>query len=110
MDLTSIIHRCRRPGDRRALLRRHAQLSLSPSNRQLNDYRCYLSSCIDASDRIHIIWSESGDVFYTRLDRFGNTLIDDLLLEHGSFAGNYSAAIGCDAAGNSHMIWDCSDS
>ena len=66
-----------------------------------------LSSCIDASDRIHIAWSESSNVYYTRLDRFGNTLIDDLLLEHGSNTGDSGVAIGCDDQGNSHMIWDC---
>jgi len=70
----------------------------------------YLSSCIDASNRIHIAWSEDNNVYYTRLDRFGNTLIDDLLLEHGGFAGNQSVAIGCDDAGDSYMIWDCADS
>jgi hypothetical protein len=69
----------------------------------------YMSSCIDASDRIHIAWSESDNVYYTRLDRFGNTLIDDLLLEHGGFAGNDAVAIGCDDVGNSYMIWDCAD-
>lgn len=70
----------------------------------------YLSSCIDGSDRIHIAWSESNNVYYTRLDRFGNTLIDDLLLEHGTFAGNDAVALGCDDQGNSQMIWDCADS
>ncbi len=70
----------------------------------------YLSSCIDGSDRIHIAWSEDNNVYYTRLDRFGNTLIDDVLLEHGGFAGNSAVAIGCDDEGNSHMIWDCADS
>ena len=69
-----------------------------------------LSSCIDASDRIHIAWSETSNVYYTRLDRFGNTLIDDLLLEHGGFAGNSAVAIGCDDQGDSYMIWDCADS
>ncbi len=49
-------------------------------------------------------------MYYTRLDRFGNTLIDDLLLEHGGFAGNDAVALGCDEQGNSHMIWDCADS
>ena len=70
----------------------------------------YLSSCIDGSDRIHIAWSEDNNVYYTRLDRFGNTLIDDLLLEHGGFAGNDAVAIGCDDQGDSYMIWDCADS
>lgn len=69
----------------------------------------YLSSCIDGSDRIHAIWSETNNVYYTRLDRFGNTLIDDVLLEHGGFVGNSAVAIGCDDLGNSHMIWDCAD-
>ena len=58
----------------------------------------FQSSCIDASDRIHIAWSESSNVFYTRLDRYGNTLIDDVLLKHGAFAGKQPVAIGCDAA------------
>ncbi len=69
-----------------------------------------MSSCIDASDRIHIAWSESSNVFYTRLDRYGNTLVDDVLLEHGTYAGDSGVAIGCDDQGNSHMIWDCADS
>lgn len=70
----------------------------------------YLGACMDASDRVHIAWSEANRVYYTRLDRFGNTLIDDVLLEAGGFAGNSGLAIGCDNQGNSHLIWDCADS
>ncbi len=67
-----------------------------------------MSACIDGQDHIHIIWSESNDIYYTRLDRFGNTLIDDLFLQHGEFSSSTGLAIACDEAGNSHMIWDCS--
>ncbi len=70
--------------------------------------RC-LDACIDAQDRIHVVWSDSTnrDVYYSRLDRYGNTLIDDVLIDSGASTGVGFVAIGCDDAGNSHMIWDC---
>lgn len=59
-------------------------------------------SCIDGSGNINIIWGNDNAVFFSRLDRFGNTLIDDVQL-----AGNNTGKvdIGCDQEGNAHMVW-----
>ena len=68
---------------------------------------------IDGSDRLHVAYSAgsgSGSmsgVCYTRLDRYGNTLVDDLTLDTSSFSGLAHVNIATDAAGNSHVVWDC---
>jgi len=67
-----------------------------------------LDACIDAQDQVHVVWSDSNyrDVYYTRLDRYGNTLIDDVLIDSGPSTGVSFVAIGCDDAGNAHIVWD----
>ena len=72
-----------------------------------NHHILLMGGCIDKSDRIHIAWSELNEVYYTRLDRYGNTLIDDLLLDFGAWDGQNGVGIGCDDEGNSHIIWNC---
>ena len=67
-----------------------------------------MSAAKDSLDRVHIAWSESGTVFYTRLDRYGNTLVDDLLLDSGSNVGDTGLSIGVDPEGNAQIVWDCS--
>jgi hypothetical protein len=68
-----------------------------------------LDACIDGQDQLHVAWSETDyrSVYYTRLDRYGNTLVDDVLLDSGSSTGVDLVAVGCDDAGNAHIIWDC---
>jgi hypothetical protein len=65
------------------------------------------AACIDGLDRINIIWSSSSKVYYSRLDRYGNTLVDDFWLDNVSSATDL--AVGCDDAGNAHAIWNCSE-
>jgi hypothetical protein len=68
---------------------------------------------VDGLDRLHVAWSDgsgSGSmygVFYTRLDRYGNTLVDDILLDTSSSSGMAHVNIAADAAGNAHILWDC---
>ena len=78
-----------------------------PANNNQNVYK--LDACIDGQDRVHVVWSDVlfTDVYYTRLDRFGNTLVDDVLVDHGASTGTDFVAIGCDDAGDAHLIWDC---
>ncbi len=65
-----------------------------------------ISACLDGSDQLHITWVDQQDkAYYTRLDRFGNTLIDDVQLDSGGFIGNNGLAIACDNRGNTHIIW-----
>ncbi len=82
------------------------------SNRE--KYVSKVNVAIDAIDRLHVVWAEgsgsSRGVYYTRLDRFGNTLIDDLLLDSSAGAGDDGVGIGCDAAGNAHIVWNCHNS
>jgi hypothetical protein len=77
------------------------------SNRNKAVY--HLSVAIDASDRLHVVWTEHGIskgwVYYTRLDRFGNTLVDDLLVDSGSAVAGVGANVACDAAGNAYIAW-----
>lgn len=66
-------------------------------------------ACLDGLDQVHILWSDSNflDVYYTRLDRYGNTLVDDVLVDHGSSTGVDIIAIGCGQDGSAHLFWDC---
>ncbi|MBU0510146.1 MAG: hypothetical protein KJ638_00390, partial [Chloroflexi bacterium] len=77
------------------------------ANSGVSVYR--LDACLDGQDQVHIAWSDTTnrDVYYTRLDRYGNTLIDDVLVDSGSSTGVDIIAIGCDKVGNAHLFWDC---
>ena len=68
-----------------------------------------LDACLDGLGRLHVVWSEYDwrSVFYTRLDRYGNTLVDDVLVDEGTSTGAGLVAVGCDEEGNAHLIWDC---
>jgi len=68
-----------------------------------------VDACLDGQDQVHIAWSDTlyRNVYYTRLDRFGNTLIDDVLVDSGSSTGTDIVALGCDDPGNAHIFWDC---
>jgi hypothetical protein len=63
------------------------------------------AACIDGLDHINIIWSSTSKVYFSRIDRYGNTLVDDVWLDNASSARN--VAVGCDDAGNAHAIWNC---
>ena len=68
---------------------------------------------VDRDDQLHIVWSDgSGSgtmqgVYYTRLDRFGNTLVDDIMLDTNTYSGMRGVEVATDAEGNAHVVWDC---
>lgn len=64
-------------------------------------------SCLDGLGRINIVWSGSSEVYYSRLDRFGNTLIDDYLLSTVSSA--VPVGIACGSDGTAHLFWKKGD-
>ncbi len=69
----------------------------------------HLDACLDGHDQLHVIWSEAANnsVHYTRLDRYGNTLIDDVQVDRTAESTIDLVAVGCDADGNAHLLWDC---
>jgi hypothetical protein len=78
----------------------------------------WIDACQDGQGRIHVAWVETGGVpgttsggriLYTRLDRYGNTLVDDLQLDSGAYVGYEGAAIACSATGDAHLIWQGRD-
>lgn len=40
---------------------------------------------LDTEGQAHIVWFGARGVYYTRLDRYGNTIVDDLLLDDNYF-------------------------
>ncbi|RCK73273.1 MAG: hypothetical protein ANABAC_0160 [Anaerolineae bacterium] len=61
-------------------------------------------TCVDGLGRINIIWNDtSHGAFFSRLDRYGNTLIDDVKL--ASPDSSQPVGIGCDQQGNAHLVW-----
>ena len=68
-----------------------------------------LDACLDGLGRLHVVWSEHDwrSVFYTRLDCYGNTLVDDVLVDEAYGTGEDLVAVGCDEEGDAHLIWDC---
>ncbi|MFH1700168.1 MAG: choice-of-anchor J domain-containing protein [Candidatus Zixiibacteriota bacterium] len=61
---------------------------------------------VDKSDNIHITWGDNrnsnNEIFYTKLDNIGNTLIDDKLITSW---GNYGYLQDIDNSGNLHIAW-----
>ncbi len=62
-----------------------------------------MQACLDGLERINLIWVRGYDVHFSRLDRYGNTLIDDCLVDHSSSLGE--VAIGCSVTGEAHLVW-----
>ena len=62
---------------------------------------------VDNSNNIHIVWPDNrngyGALYYTKLDKDGNTLIDDTLITISNGGGGYLADI--DNEGNDHITW-----
>ncbi|MBU0511137.1 MAG: hypothetical protein KKD28_13000 [Chloroflexi bacterium] len=57
----------------------------------------------DDQDQAHITWRQGDDIYYTRVDRFGNTLIDDLLLEEDAHSN--IPRLDVDSHGTAHLVW-----
>lgn len=61
---------------------------------------------LDTEDQAHIVWrilsGARRGVYYTRLDRYGNTIVDDLLLDDNS---DGEPRIAVDGEGQAYIIW-----
>jgi len=62
-----------------------------------------MQACLDGLERINLIWVRGYDAYFSRLDRYGNTLIDDFPVDHSSSLGE--VAMGCSAGGDTHLVW-----
>ena len=62
----------------------------------------------DANGNLHVVWTDERDgnaeVYYTKLDPSGNTLVDDLRLTTDA-AASIMPSLAVDAAGNVHLAW-----
>ena len=60
----------------------------------------------DASNNIHIVWSNnSAEIYYTKLDNNGNTLVDDLPLTINTPGFSVDPDIAIDSQDNLHIVW-----
>ncbi len=68
------------------------------------------SIALDAKDNLHIVWEEDRDgkynyeIYYTKLDNNGTTLIDDTRITFANSARNPSIAV--DKNDNVHIAWN----
>lgn len=73
----------------------------------------YASMTIDSSDNVHIVWCEEvnvynilqEEIFYTKLDNNGNTLVNDLALTESDGEESLFPDIEADSNGNIHVVW-----
>lgn len=76
-------------------------------------YSLYPSITVDPSDNLHIVWSEEvnvmsvlqEEIYYTKLDNNGNTLVDDLALTGQDGEESLFPDCEADSAGNIHVVW-----
>lgn len=68
----------------------------------------YPSISKDQSGNIHIVWLDDRDgnseIYYTKLDNNGNTVVDDTRLTTDS-SDSALPAIAADSSGNLHVVW-----
>jgi len=68
------------------------------------------SIATDSQGNVHIIWSQKlslyiGEIFYTKLDRFGNTIVSNRQLTNFSGFPGLSSSIAVDKYDNIHIVW-----
>jgi hypothetical protein len=76
-------------------------------------YSRYPAIAIDSSDDLHIAWCEEmefgsifqEEVFYTKLDNDGNTIVDDLAITESDGEESLFPDIAVDSTGNVHIMW-----
>jgi hypothetical protein len=76
-------------------------------------YSVYPAIAVDPSDNIHIAWCEEmefgsiwqEEVFYTKLDNNGNTLVDDIAVTESDGEESLFPDIAVDSQGNVHIMW-----
>src|SRR3989344_7243990 len=69
------------------------------------------SIATDSQGNIHIIWMQKvsqyiGEVFYSKLDKLGNKIIDDKQLSNFSGVAGFKTSIAVDKSDNIHIIWE----
>ncbi|MBA7511255.1 hypothetical protein ES705_03246 [subsurface metagenome] len=66
------------------------------------------SIAVDSNDNIHIVWQDKRDgayeIYYTKLDNNGNTLVDDTRLTTTTYDSQYPS-IAVDSNNNIHIVW-----
>ncbi|UCE36017.1 MAG: hypothetical protein JSW00_10685 [Thermoplasmata archaeon] len=76
-------------------------------------YSLYPSITVDPSDNLHIVWSEEvnimsvlqEEIYYTKLDNNGQTLVDDLPLTGQDGEESLFPDCEADSEGNIHVVW-----
>ena len=68
------------------------------------------SIAVDSSDNLHIAWTDNRDclpyeVYYTKLDNNGNTLVDDTRLTVAPEASKKYVRIAADSNNDIHLVW-----
>ena len=69
----------------------------------------YLQSLTDQQGNVHVIWKDYGfspfqELFYTKLDNNGNTLIDDMRVTNEAGQPSYAAYITADPQRYPHLV------
>lgn len=82
----------------------HAEKRLTNANG--NSWHSFVRT--DAFGNVHILWQDDRDgndeIYYTKLDNSGNTLVDDIRLTDNSALSSWPIFV-IDNAGNIHAIW-----
>ncbi|MEK6909264.1 MAG: hypothetical protein AABX23_04400 [Nanoarchaeota archaeon] len=68
------------------------------------------SIATDSQGNVHIIWMQKlsniiGEVFYTKLDKFGNTIISNQQLTNFNSTYGFFSSIAVDKFDNIHIVW-----
>jgi hypothetical protein len=77
----------------------------------------YPSIAIDSMDNVHLIWADNrnseiviaGEIYYSKLDSQGNTVIDDLRITNGYPDSSELNNLAADLNDNIHIIWERSE-
>ena len=71
-------------------------------------YSYFSGVAVDSSDNIHIVWRDkrhgNGEIYYTKLDNNGNTVVDDTRLTDDP-AYSKEPSIAVDSSNNIHITW-----
>ena len=84
--------------------------SLISSSNNSTQRVMYPSVATDSQRNVHIIWMKEfsliGEIFYSKLDKDGNLLIDNRQLSNFSGVHGFTSDIAVDRWDNVHIIWD----
>jgi hypothetical protein len=67
---------------------------------------------IDSQNNVNIVWMQEmtsnsvGEIFYTKLDRLGNVLVNNRQLTNFSGIDSFSPSISIDPFDNIHIVWE----